>query len=127
MTIVADPLAEIARFEKLAETAYEAMYDALPRMVKSHYEDAMLYLAKALTEAERAGNVTAAERLIDNITNRFWLLGEYPEAGRPTEAAGTRCFPAGKYLIYYRITRRGTDILHIFHGARDQRETLRAK
>jgi hypothetical protein len=63
MTIVADPLAEIARFEKLAETAYEAMYDALPRMVKSHYEDAMLYLGKALTEAERAGNVTTAERL----------------------------------------------------------------
>jgi hypothetical protein len=25
-----------------------------------------------------------------------------------------RCFPAGKYLIYYRKTRRGTDILYIF-------------
>lgn len=71
---MADPLAELARFEKLAETAYEAMYDALPRMVKSHYEDAMLYLAKALTEAERAGNVTAAERLTlrrEHIRNVF--------------------------------------------------------
>jgi len=76
--------------------------------------------------AERA-SLEVAERLIDKIVDRFWLLGEYPEAGRPTEAAGTRCFPAGKYLIYYRITRRGTDILHIFHGARDQRETLRVK
>jgi len=32
-----------------------------------------------------------------------------------------RCFPAGKYLIYYRRTRRRTEIPHIFHGARDQK------
>jgi hypothetical protein len=63
LTIVADPLAEVARFEKLAEASYVAMYDAQPRMAKSYYEDAMLYLAKAVTEAERAGNVAAAERL----------------------------------------------------------------
>ncbi|PYT74573.1 MAG: hypothetical protein DMG42_10485 [Acidobacteria bacterium] len=37
-----------------------------------------------------------------------------------------KCFPAGKHLIYYRSTRRGTDILHIFHGARDQRRALKA-
>jgi hypothetical protein len=36
-----------------------------------------------------------------------------------------RCFPAGKYLIYYRNTRRGTDILHIFHGARDQKRAFK--
>jgi plasmid stabilization system protein ParE len=36
-----------------------------------------------------------------------------------------KCFPAGKYLIYYRKTRRGTDILHIFHGARDQRTAIK--
>jgi toxin ParE1/3/4 len=63
-----------------------------------------------------------ADRLIDSIVDRFWLLGDYPDAGRPSEdiAAGVKCFPAGKYLIYYRPTRRGTDILHVFHGARDQ-------
>jgi plasmid stabilization system protein ParE len=36
-----------------------------------------------------------------------------------------KCFPAGKYLIYYRRTRHGTDILHIFHGARDQIRAFR--
>jgi toxin ParE1/3/4 len=63
-----------------------------------------------------------ADRLIDSIVDRFWLLGDYPDAGRPSEdiAAGVKCFPAGKYLIYYRPMRRGTDILHVFHGARDQ-------
>jgi toxin ParE1/3/4 len=76
--------------------------------------------------AKRAG-LRVADRLIDNITGRFWILVEHLSAGRPSEniAAGVRCFPAGKYLIYYRKTRKGTDILHIFHGARDQKRALK--
>jgi toxin ParE1/3/4 len=72
--------------------------------------------------AVRAG-LEVADRLIDSITERFWLLGEHPEAGRPADevAAGVKCFPAGKYLIYYRRTRRGTEILHIFHGEAESR------
>jgi toxin ParE1/3/4 len=68
-------------------------------------------------------NLQAAGRVVDRITERFWLLGEYPDTGRPVGdiAPGVKCFPAGKYLIYYRKTRGGTDILHIFHGARDRR------
>ena len=73
--------------------------------------------------AKRA-DLSAAERLIDSITDRFSLLCEHPGAGRPSEdmAAGVKCFPAGKYLIYCRKRRRGIDILHIFHGAQDQKK-----
>ena len=72
--------------------------------------------------AERT-SVETADRLIDSIVDRFWLLGEHPEAGRPDEdASGIRCFPAGKYLIYYRKVRRGVEILHVFHGARDRKK-----
>jgi toxin ParE1/3/4 len=76
--------------------------------------------------AERA-NVDIADRLIDGIAERFWLLGEYPDAGRSCEdiAAGVKCFPAGRYLIYYRKSRQGTEILHIFHGARDQKRAIK--
>jgi toxin ParE1/3/4 len=72
--------------------------------------------------ASRASLVTA-DRVVDRITDRFWLLGEHPVAGKSAGdiAVGVKCFPAGKYLIYYRKTRRGIDILHIFHGTRDQR------
>jgi toxin ParE1/3/4 len=75
---------------------------------------------------QRAGP-EAADRLIDSITDRFWLLGEHPDAGKPSDdiATGVNCFPAGKYLIYYRRTRRGTEILHIFHGARDQKRAFK--
>jgi plasmid stabilization system protein ParE len=67
-------------------------------------------------------SLEAADRVIDGITERFWILGEYPEAGRRSDdiAPGVRCFPAGHYLIYYRKKRGGTEILHVFHGARDQ-------
>lgn len=77
--------------------------------------------------AKRA-NLEVAGRLIDNITGRFWLIGEHPDAGRPAEdvAAGIKCLAAGKYLIYYRAMRRKIDILHIFHGARDQRPAFQA-
>ncbi len=65
--------------------------------------------------AKRAG-VKVTNRLIDSITDRFELLGECPDVGISDIAAGGRCFPAGKYLIYYRKTRRRTDVLHILHG-----------
>jgi len=76
--------------------------------------------------AERA-SLEIADRIIDKITDRFWLLGEHPDMGKSAEgiAAGVKCFPAGKYLIYYRATRRGTDILHVFHGARERRRAFR--
>ncbi|HKV62259.1 MAG TPA: type II toxin-antitoxin system RelE/ParE family toxin [Candidatus Acidoferrum sp.] len=58
--------------------------------------------------AERA-SLEIADRIIDKITDRFWLLGEHSDAGKKSDetAAGVKCFPAGKYLIYYRATRRG--------------------
>jgi toxin ParE1/3/4 len=78
--------------------------------------------------AKRAG-LKVADRLVDNIIDRFWLLGAHPQAGRSAEeiAAGVRCFPAGKYLIYYRTRARRTEILHIFHGARDQRRAFKKR
>jgi toxin ParE1/3/4 len=76
--------------------------------------------------AERAG-LDAADRLIDAIVDRFWVLAEHLEAGPAASdiAPGVRCFPAGKYLIYYRKARRGVEILHVFHGNRDQHKAWR--
>jgi plasmid stabilization system protein ParE len=83
-------------------------------------DDIFLYWAR------RAGLETA-DRLIDSIMDRFWLLGEYPDAGRQSEdmAPGVQCFPASRYLIYYRKTKRGNEILHVFHGAQDQKRAFR--
>ena len=76
----------------------------------------------------RRASAEVADRLIDEIADRFWLLGEHPDAGRPSEdiAAGVKIFPAGKYLIYYRATRWEPIFSHIFHGARDQGQAFKA-
>jgi toxin ParE1/3/4 len=73
-------------------------------------------------------SLEAADKIIDRITERFWLLGDHPKAGKSADnlARGVRCFPAGQYLIYYRHRGRVTDILHIFHGAQNQRRAFRA-
>jgi toxin ParE1/3/4 len=73
--------------------------------------------------AERS-SLTIAQGIIEKIVSRFWLIAEHPEAGRVASniAPRIRCFPAGNYLIYYRNSTRTTDILHIFHGKRDQRK-----
>ena len=64
-----------------------------------------------------------ADHIIDRITERFWPLGQHPNAGKPAGniSPSVKCFPAGKYLIYYSHSRRVTNILHIFHGARNQK------
>ena len=72
--------------------------------------------------AERA-SLEIADKLVDAIAERFWIIGEYPNFGKECGEIepGVRCFPAGQYLIYYRKLRRGVEIAHLFHGARDQR------
>src|SRR5947199_8514496 len=77
--------------------------------------------------ANRA-SLEAADRIIDRITERFWLLGEHPIAGKPAGniARVVKCFPAVKYLMNYRNTSGGKYFLNIFQGVLDQRRLLRS-
>ena len=66
--------------------------------------------------------ICAANRLIDSIAHRFWLLGQHPEIGRRRDydlRPGLRSFPPGVYVIVYRIERADVLILHVMHGSRD--------
>jgi plasmid stabilization system protein ParE len=76
--------------------------------------------------AERVGP-QISDRLIESITEQFWIIGEFPQAGKTASeiVSGMRCFPAGEYLVYYRIARLTVDIVHVFHGARDQRRAFK--
>jgi len=75
--------------------------------------------------ASHSDGVDAADRLIDSITSRFFLLSEYPRIGRRRDdlRPGLRSFSVRGYLIIYRIVeeKSGEDvfILHIVHGRRD--------
>lgn len=75
--------------------------------------------------AQHAG-IEVADRLTKTIEERFSLLLEQPLAGRKCEdiASGARCFPAGKFLIYYRKSKSVLTILHVLHGAREQKKAF---
>ena len=64
---------------------------------------------------------TIADRLIDDIIDRFDLLAEQPGMGRarPEFGPSVRSFAIENYVIYYR---REDDVLigRILHGRRDQ-------
>jgi toxin ParE1/3/4 len=76
--------------------------------------------------ANRA-SVDIADRILAGIKERFGLLAFQPRIGRKCDefGTGTRCFPAGQYLVYYKGKRGITSILHVVQGARDRNKALR--
>ena len=62
----------------------------------------------------------AADRLIDRILERCLSLEEFPHLGpaRPEIGAGARALTVGDYLVLYRISDAGPEIVRVVHGAR---------
>ncbi len=75
----------------------------------------------------KTGKIEIADHIIDNITERFWLLGQRPHIGRARDdlRPALRSFPVGDYVILYRIEGKNVLILHVLHGSRDIPRLLR--
>jgi len=73
--------------------------------------------------ASESGSTDGASRVVEKITERFWLLARYPYLGRSRAEdlrSGLRSFPAEDYIIIHRIEESGVVIiLHVVHGSRD--------
>jgi len=73
--------------------------------------------------ARESGSIGIASRVVENITERFWLLAQHPYLGRRRDydlRSGLRSFAAGDYVIVYRIDEQEVVlILHVVHGSRD--------
>ena len=83
---------------------------------EAELDDIWLYIAR------ESGSMEIANRLIDNITERFWLLARYPQIGRRRDhdlRPGLRSFAVGEYVVIYRVDDDGVIILHVMHGSRD--------
>ena len=83
--------------------------------VASELEDIWYYTAR------ESGSIEIADRLIDSLTQRFFLLASHPYAGRLRDdlRTGLRSFPVGQYVVIYRIQDQDVLILHVVHGHRD--------
>ena len=70
-----------------------------------------------------AGNssVDTADRFVDSLTDRFFLLATHPHAGRRRDdlLAGIRLFPVGDYVVLYFVDRSDVLITRVVHGGRD--------
>jgi toxin ParE1/3/4 len=67
-------------------------------------------------------SVLAADRLIDQLQNRFELLAKNPELGelQPLLADGKfRRFCFRRYVIYYRPLADGIVLVRVLQGSRD--------
>lgn len=64
---------------------------------------------------------TTADRLIDEIVDRFDLLAEQPRMGRlrPEFGPGVRSISVENHVIYYRDDGQ-VQIARVLHGRRDQ-------
>ena len=62
------------------------------------------------------------DRLLDSISDRFYLLARSPFMGRSRDEdlrPRLRSFPVGEYIIIYRIEGDGVAIVHVVHGSRN--------
>ena len=72
--------------------------------------------------AHSAGDVEIADRLIDSITDRFFLLASHPHKGRARDEdlrPRLRSFPAGEYVIIYGVRDEDVLILRVLRGSRN--------
>jgi toxin ParE1/3/4 len=67
------------------------------------------------------GSFEVANRLIDSITDRFFLLPCHPHLGRARDdfGVGARSLPVGEYVIIYCLKNSDVLILRVAHGRRE--------
>jgi toxin ParE1/3/4 len=73
--------------------------------------------------ATKSGNFDVADRFIDSITDRFFLLASHPNIGRARDEdlrPGLRSFPVREYVIIYRVIQdEDVLILRVLRGSRN--------
>lgn len=92
-------MAKICRFTTLASRDLESIVD---------------YIADQ-------GDFDTAERVLAMVNEKCRRLASFPALGRRRDelSPSVRSFPAGSYLIFYRIVDDSVEILRIVSGYRD--------
>lgn len=77
--------------------------------------------------ATESGDADTAERLINSITDHFFMLSKHPHIGRRRDhdlRPGLRSLLVGAYVIIHRIEGHDVLILHVLHGRCDLKKML---
>lgn len=71
-------------------------------------------------------NVQAADGLVDRFTDTYQKLADLPGMGvrQDQYRPGLRCFPVGKYIIFYTVADDHIEVYRVLHGARRLEDLL---
>ena len=85
----------------------------LTKLAKQDLDDIWLSIARH--------NLERADRMLDDIQERFLLLGRFREMGvvRENLAPSLRSFPIDDFLIFYRLSKQGIEIVRVLPGKVD--------
>jgi toxin ParE1/3/4 len=88
----------------------------LAPQAEAELDDIWYYIAR------ESHSIEIADRVVDAISDRFFLLATYPHLGRRRDEdllPGLRSFPVGEYVIFYRVEAEDVLILRVIRGSRD--------
>jgi toxin ParE1/3/4 len=90
----------------------------MKRFHNTHQAEADL---ESITDYFAANNPDAGIRVLDAITAKCRQLANQPRQGRERGdlGAGIRSVVVRRYVIYFRGTATGIDVLRVLHGSRD--------
>ena len=96
----------------------------MPSIIRSNQSEQDVYEITAFIARD---NPDAAIQLVDRFDEALKMLAGNPLAGRVREelAAEVRSFPVGNYLLFYRPTQNGIELIRVLHGARDLRRLFK--
>ena len=62
-----------------------------------------------------------ADRFLDRLEGKALNLARAAQIGadRPDLAPGLRSFPVDRYVLYYRASTNGIELVRVLHGSRD--------
>lgn len=89
--------------------------------VIAELDDIWYYIAK------ESGSIEVADRFVDSLTDRFYLLASNPYMGRRRDQdlrPSLRSFPVGNYIIVYRIEAEYVLIMRVICGSRNIKALL---
>ena len=92
------------------------MAHRLAPRAETDLDDIWYYVAK------ESGSIEIANRLIDTLTDRFFMLAGFPYVGRARDhdfGPGCRSVAVGEYVIVYCVENEDVLILRVVHGRRD--------
>jgi toxin ParE1/3/4 len=70
--------------------------------------------------AEYSG-LSFADSILAKIESKFRLLAQFPNSGRSRDEllVALRSYPAGDFVIFYRILDTTVEVVRVLHGRRD--------